>query len=172
MIHPTCAEVLATIQTGFEQQIVPALDNPEARSAAATIGHLLRHVALRIECEGQILLDDIGRLEALLARIAAWFDDVGAGDAGAGDTGAIRKVLGQGLPAGTWPSLTLLGERALALRGALVAAQEALHLLAPGHGDDPGYASLRQAIRDYITAQLADEGRLIAPAFKGKGPRR
>lgn len=167
MIHPTCAEVLATIQTGFEQQIVPALGDAEAKSAAATIGHLLRHVALRIEHEGQILLDDVARLEILLGRIAAWLEQ-----APAGDPGGIRAVLGQPLPSRTYPSLALLGERALALRGALVRAQEALQGLSKSHGDDPAYADLRQSIRDYIAVQLADEAKLIAPAFQGKGPRR
>jgi hypothetical protein len=167
MIHPTCAEVLATVQTAFDEQVVPHLADSEAQSAAATIGHLLRHVALRIELEGQILSDDIARLEALLTGIADWFD-------AAGTTGSqpLREALEQRLPAGQYPSLALLGDRSLALRGALVAAQEALHGQASSHGTDPGYKALRERIRDYIAAQLADEGRMIAPAFQGKGPRR
>jgi hypothetical protein len=167
MIHPTCGEVLATIQTGFEEQIVPHLGPAEARSAAATIGHLLRHVALRIENEGQILFDDLRRLEAVLERIAAWFETSGLGDAA-----AIRTVLDQTLPQDTYPGLTLFGERALALRGALVAAQDVLHQLAASHGSDPDYAALREAIRGYIAAQLEDEAKLITPAFQGRGPRR
>lgn len=167
MIHPTCAEVLATIQTGFDEQIVPHLHDSEARSAAATIGHLLRHVALRIAGEGQILHDDVSRLEALLDRIAGWFEQ-----AGEGDPGDIRAVIANRVPPDAYLSLSLLGERALALRGALVAAQEALHRLSATHGADPAYVDLRQALRDYIAAQLADEARLIAPAFQGKGPRR
>lgn len=160
MIHPSCAEVLATIQTGFEEQVVPHLHDIEARSAAATIGHLLRHVALRIEHEGQILLDDIARLEALLGGIAAWFETCGAGD-----PRAIRAALTDDSPQGVYPGLGLLGERAMRLRGALVKAQEVLH----GLPDDGG---LREAVRGYIAAQLAEEARLIEPAFRGKGPRR
>jgi hypothetical protein len=167
MIHPTCAEVLATIQTGFDEQIVPHLHDNEARSAAATIGHLLRHVALRIADEGQILHDDVARLEALLARIADWLEQVGEGE-----PSAIRAVVIDRVPPEAYPSLAVLADRALALRGVLVAAQEALHRLAATHGSDPVYGELRQAVRDYIAAQLADEARLIAPAFQGKGPRR
>ena len=163
MIHPTCSEVLATIQTGFAEQVVPHLHDAEARSAAATIGHLLRHVALRIEGEGQVLTDDIARLRALLRQIEAWF-------AQAGEAHGI--ILPADLPPGTYPSLALLGEQALALRGALVAAQDRLHSLSPVYAADPYYQALRQAIRDYIAAQLADEAKLIAPAFQGKGPRR
>lgn len=167
MIHPTCGEVLATIRTGFEAQIAPHLHDSEARSAAATIAHLLRHVALRIEHEGQILHDDIARLRALIARIATWFETVGEGD------GAdLRQALAAAVPDGRYPSLALIGEQALALRGALDRAQAQLHALAPRHGDDPAYQALRQAIRDHIAAQLADEAKLIEPAFAGKGPRR
>ncbi|MDE2596132.1 MAG: hypothetical protein KGL44_04550 [Sphingomonadales bacterium] len=167
MIHPTCTEVLATVQTAFDEQVVPHLADSEARSAAATIGHLLRHVALRIEQEGQILSDDIARLEALLGRIADWFDETRAADAQ-----PLRAALVPALPAGRYPSLTLIGERALALRAALVAAQERLQEAAAGHGSEAGYTDLRAGIRDYIAAQLADEARLIAPAFQGRGPRR
>lgn len=167
MIHPTCAEVLATIQNGFDEQIVPHLHDSEARSAAATIGHLLRHVALRIADEGKILHDDVNRLEALLGRIAGCFEQVGEGD-----PAGIRAVIANRATPDTYPSLSVLGERALALRGALVAAQEALHRLSATLGTDPAYIELRQALRDYIAAQLADEARLIAPAFQGKGPRR
>jgi hypothetical protein len=66
----------------------------------------------------------------------------------------------------------LLGELALSLRGALVAAQQRLHELAASHVGDGDYQALREAIRHYIAAQLADEAKLIAPAFQGKGPRR
>lgn len=167
MIHPTCTEVLATIQTSFEQQIVPFLQDKEAQSAAATIGHLLRHVALRIQYEGQILSDDVTRLEVLLGRIARWFNEAGL-DAPA----PIGAALSEALQEGVFPGLDVLGERALKLRGALVAAQETLQGLEAHHESAPGYAALRQGIRSYIAVQLADEAKLIAPAFQGKGPRR
>lgn len=167
MIHPTCTEVLATIQTSFDEQIVPFLQDKEAQSAAATIGHLLRHVALRIQSEGQILSDDVARLEQVLGRILQWFDEVGLEAPAA--TGA---ALGAASREGVFLSLDALGERALKLRGALNAAQEMLQGLEARHKSAAGYADLRQAIRSYIAAQLADEARLIAPAFQGKGPRR
>lgn len=167
MIHPSCAEVLATVQTGFERDVVPHLNDTEARSAAATIGHLLRHVALRIEDEGQILSDDIARLRGLLGQIAAWLEAEGAGEAA-----SLRAALAQDLPPGVYPSLRLLGELALKLRAALVEAQGVLASLRATHGDDPAWQGLRKAISTYGAEQLADETRLIEPAFLGKGPRR
>jgi hypothetical protein len=167
MIHPTCAEVLATMLTGFEDQIVPHLHDREARSAAATFGHLLRHVALRVDAEGQILLDDIIRLRHLVGTIADWFESEGTGDAK-----LLRESLPRELPSNVYPTLTLLGEQALTLRGALVAVQLRLQQLTDTHGSNPGYQALRRAIRDYIASQLADEAKLIDTAFLGKGPRR
>lgn len=167
MIHPTCAEVLATIETGLARDIVPHLHNTEARSAAATIGHLLRHVALRIEDEGQILSDDIARLRRLVSELAGWLDGPVPPVAA-----SLRATLEGDLPEGVYPSLRLLGERALALRGALVAGQGELHRLRASHGHDAGFQALESAIAAYGAQQLADEGRLIEPAFLGKGPRR
>lgn len=167
MIHPTAAQILATIQTGFEGQIVPHLSDPEARSAAATIGHLLRHVSLRIEREGQILFDDVARLRGLVGRIAEWMEDARVGDAT-----SLRTALAKELPPELYPSLELTGELALAMRSALVGAQTQFLAASEVHGASPAYQSLHEEIRSYIADQLADEALLIEPAFLGKGPRR
>lgn len=167
MIHPSCSQILATIQTSFDDQIVPNIVGDEARSTAATMAHLLRHVALRIEVEGQLLMDDIARLRALLLQISAWFDTIRQGN-----SAALRAVLSDCLPEGIYPSLSLLGKQAFGLRAALVSAQEELYNLADAHGHDAGYKAIREGIAQYITAQLADEAKLVAPAFQGKGLRR
>ena len=48
----------------------------------------------------------------------------------------------------------------------------ALQKLSPAIREQDSYRSLRQRFRDYISAELAQEGRMITPAFLGKGPRR
>lgn len=165
MIHPTCLEVLATVQTTFSRDIVPKLDDIEARSAAATIEHLLRHVALRIEHEGEFLTTDIARLSALLSRAADWM-----GSRGADNPGSVRDLLaGEERAVGSYRSLEALGSAALALRGALVEVQELLH--ARDEGDSEA-ADIHEAVREYIGLQLTDEAKLIEPAFSGQGPRR
>lgn len=165
MIHPTCLEVLATVQSTFTRDIVPKLSDVEARSAAATIEHLLRHVALRIEHEGSLLTQDIARLVALLGDIAGWMESHD-GDAAA----AIRATLAaEAKAAGAYRGLDALGEGALRLRGALVEAQK---LIYPRVTADPRAAELRTRVQRYIGEQLADEAKLIEPAFSGRGPRR
>jgi hypothetical protein len=163
MIHPTCLEVLATVQSAFTREIVPRLTDVDARSTAATIEHLLRHIALRIEHEGQILTTDIARLCDLLQEAAAWQQDCGT------DASALRDLLAaEARAAGAYRNLEQQGEAALRLRSALVDVQREL-MVTDG---DEGSRALQAKMRDYIALQLTDEAKLIDPAFTGKGPRR
>jgi hypothetical protein len=163
MIHPTCREILATVQSAFTRDIVPHLTDAEARSTAATIEHLLRHIALRIEHEGHFLIADIGRLVALLETAAQWMDDASL------DASLVRASLAaEAADARAYRNLDQLGEAALALRGALVSVQA----LVADHGEGEAAADLRRRIREYIGLQLSDEAQLIEPAYSGRGPRR
>lgn len=163
MIHPTCLEVLATVQSAFTREIVPRLKDVDGRSTAATIEHLLRHIALRIEHEGRILTDDIARLVELLKAAANWQE--GAMHESAG----LRALLAaEARAAGAYRNLDELGAAALALRGALVEVQGQL----AERMDRPGSEALHARIREYIGQQLTDEAELIEPAFTGQGPRR
>ncbi|WP_159979074.1 MULTISPECIES: hypothetical protein [unclassified Novosphingobium] len=165
MIHPTCREVLATVAASFSREIVPELSSIEARSSAATIEHLLRHVMLRIEEEGEVLMRDIARLRTLLAHIADWMEQTGAVSPESLSTALANE------PADLW-TLQRQGDEALRLRASLVAVQAQLDGLAGDWAGNEGYQALRREIGGYIGAQLMDEARLIAPAFSGRGPRR
>lgn len=165
MIHPSAAEVLATVLSTFSREIMPGLTAVEARSSGATIEHLLRHVLLRLEHEGDILMRDIARLRRLLADIAGWLEKVSSEDAA-----ALRDVLAQ--EPTPLCSLAAQGAEALRLRGALVSAQQALERLRSAFAQDEEFLALKSAIGGYIAAQLVDEAMLIEPAFSGKGPRR
>jgi hypothetical protein len=164
MIHPTCREVLATVQSAFEREIVPRLTNAEARSTAATIEHLLRHIDLRIAHEGRFLTADIVRLVALLDEAVLWMEGKSL------ETSAVKGCLaGEADVSRSYRNLDELGESALALRGALVGVQASL----ADHGeDDPAAQDLQDRIREYIGLQLLDEAQLIEPAYSGRGPRR
>ena len=165
MIHPSASEVLATVLSTFSREIVPELSTVEARSSAATIEHLLRHVLLRIDREGDVLMRDIARLRVLLTDIADWLTVHSPEDAA-----GVLAVLAE-FP-GDLTALASQGEEAMRLRGALVSVRQALERLEPGHGGAPPFQALRAAIGTYIGAQLADEATLIEPAFSGRGPRR
>ncbi len=165
MIHPSASEVLATVMSSFSKEIIPDLTSIDARSSAATIEHLLRHVHLRIEIEGDVLMRDIARLRALLAAIA---DRLESFDEAC--TRRLRDVLKED-PANLW-TLARQGAEAMRLRAALVGLQEEIDVSLSERLLEEDLQSIRAMIANYIAEQLADEASLIEPAFSGKGPRR
>jgi len=168
MSLPTAEDVLRTIEATLENVIKPGLSNVPERSAAATIGHLLRHVRVRLAAEGQILTDDIAALRALLPRVQRFLDEAGQQR----DAGLIAAALADAPDAPGYASLTALGARACRLRGALQSGLAALQALRSALGEDHTYLALRAAIRDYMAVQIEAERCLIEPAFLGFGPRR
>lgn len=169
MILPTAEDVLQTIEATLETVLRPALSGTVEQSAAVSIGHLLRHVRLRLAREGQILLDNMSATRPLLAEIATFFSDIGETDAAARIEAALARP---SLPVGTYPTLTDLGGAAGLLRRELEVALARLQALRATHGEVPEYLRLRIAIRTWIAGQLQAEAELIEPAFSGRGPRR
>ncbi|MEO0030460.1 MAG: hypothetical protein RIS94_218 [Pseudomonadota bacterium] len=169
MINPSAVQILRTIETTLVDVVEPAVGSTTARSALATIGHLLRHVALRIEGEGQVLADDIARLETLLADVRAYLE--GAGDstqAAAVAAGLDRAAM----PVDGYPTLAMMGARAAGLRQTLQDALVHLQAQRAARAADAGYAAARSAIRTYLGEQILAEATLIDPAFADHGPRR
>jgi len=169
MIHPSAAQIVRNIEATLAAVVEPAVQTTTARSALATIGHLLRHVALRIDQEGQLLADDIALQTALLRDIAAYFATIGEG----ARADAIHAILADSaetdLP---YPSLTIMGEQSAQLGQAIQDALIELQQQRAARQPDPAYQTVRTAIRDYLAAQVLAEGALIHPAFEDKGPRR
>lgn len=169
MINPSTAQIVRTIETTLVDVVEPAASSVAARSALATIGHLLRHVALRIEDEGQLLTDDIAALQGLLAQLRDYME--AAGDAP--QAMAIADALDRSAPmAGRYPSLTLMAERAAILRQSVQNALAHLQDQRAERGKDKAYCAARALIRAYLTRQIEAEATLIHPAFEDKGPRR
>lgn len=169
MIHPSAAQIVRTIEATLTDMVEPAVQTTAARSALATIGHLLRHVALRIEQEGQIVANDIAAQTGLLRDIAAYF--MATGDNGQADI--IHAALADDAEPDTrYPTLAIMAARTgrlgQAIQDALLLLQDQRDLRA----DDPAYPAVRAAIRDYLAGQIRAEATLIHPAFQDKGPRR
>ena len=160
MSRPSAQDVLATIETTLDDIVRPAVSGVEALSALATIGHLLRHVRLRLSFEADILSSEISLLTPLVNDIADWLEGVGAGS----------LAIPQDRP--TSIGVDALAASTFAWRTAIDEGLEMLQAARATHGDDPAYRALRQRIRDYIATQIIEEARLIDPAFAGKGPRR
>lgn len=148
MIEPTATDVLCSIEACFETVIRPGLAGTAERSAAATVGHLLRHLRLRLESEGVIRAADEARQAPLLAWLDRYFASIGDAQ------GCSAMAPGQGF------------------QQALEAALRRLVALRAVHGGTSEYQDMRHAMRAEMAAQLQSEAALIEPAFAGHGPRR
>jgi hypothetical protein len=165
MIVPTAAQMLKNAERTFETVIKPDLQTTSTRSAAATIGHMLRLCVVRIENEGQILFDEVARAKALLARVQPYMAQI--------DEQMLAQKLAQLLAArqrdaAIYPSLALMAEDVGRLRQGVC---DALEILQSRRLDAQGDA-LHEELRAYVAWQLDQEFRMIEPATAGFGPRR
>jgi hypothetical protein len=161
MIIPTAADMLKTVEQTFENVIKPDLSTTATRSAAATLGHMVRIATLRIETEGQILHDERSRLNAMLPQIAAWIASLGQPVA---STIAARPRFSDDV----YPSLAIMAAEVGALRLGVCDALEALQNC---DLDTEGKRLLAE-LHTYVAWQLEQEGKMIDPATIGHGPRR
>lgn len=169
ILLPTASDVLRCIRETVQSTIMATLPGHAERSAATTICHLLRYVERRIECEGQSLLDEERKLQGIL-RAAAVHLDARGDELGRTLAGAIHRSLETADPA-IYPSLTLMAERVALLRehaGSVLAALQPQQAIERGTEGD----AIRQSLREYITWQIAEEGKLVESSFAGHGPRR
>jgi hypothetical protein len=167
VIHPSATDILRTIDATIVSKIEPSLSDLAARSALATVRHLLRHVMVRIEAEGQILTDDIA------AEARDYFSSLGTADEGIAHASRVESAQREvRRDASKYPSLAILSTEAAILRECLYESLKHLQAIRDRHRSDPAYISVRTAIRAYLAKQIEQEGQLIAPAFYGMGPRR
>lgn len=161
MIVPTAADMLKTVAQTFESVIKSELTNTATRSAAASVGTMLRIATLRIETEGQILHEERLKLNALLPQVAAWLS--GEGRAIPASIASRPRLAEE-----VYPSLAIMADEVGVLRQGVCDALEALQGLNLN-------ATGRQLLTDmhaYVAWQLEQEGRMIVPATVGHGPRR
>lgn len=172
MINPTTIDILRTVDSNIEEKIVPSLKDLTGLSAMATVRHMLRHVMVRIETEGQSLFDDIASLRKLLPQVQSYLNSLDSPPAAA-EAKKIGEALGKVYyDRGTYPSLILLSQEAGSLRECVYQALKYLQSIRAAQKGKASYDGVRAAIRDYIVFQMEEEEKIIAPAFYGRGPRR
>jgi hypothetical protein len=171
MLLPTSVDVLRSIERTLETVIAPALTGTGERSALATIGHLLRHVALRIELEGQMLVDDIAAVRPLLAQVDGYLESPPRNDAeGSALRARLAQLLSRPAQANGYRSVANLAEEVTALRQGVC---EALDYVQTRASDaDPQAKSVLDALLRYVAWETEQEAKIIDPAFEGFGPRR
>ena len=125
---------------------------------------LLNYVECRVENEGQILYDEIKYLRDVFAKVLAFADKL---PEAAKLATAIRLTLGTKRDPDVYPSLKLLAEDIGQLRQHVC---EALLLVQSMSGTDS--EQLRDALHRYTAWQIVQEEKMMASAFRGRGPRR
>lgn len=169
LLTPTAAETIRNVRQALENLIRPATAGSSAYSYATTAIGLCRHAEIRLELEGQQLFDEIARLRPLLERAAT----IMASHHHGGEVAeAIRATLRRERDPLVYPTLAATGEEVAVLRQHVCDIQA---IIIPE--DEAGTASaevtaLREDIRAYIGWQLVEQGKIVEPAFRGRGPRR
>lgn len=169
MIIPTAADVVRTLSAEFEKTIIPVLDKPLEKSTAQTMRHLLRFLEYRIEDEGQILLDEVIRLNDNLEKAASHFEAQAAGTSESHPlAAAIRKTLAEQQDPKIYPSLTLMAKRVSVMRQHVCDALAELQKTKEQEGSE----AIHNLLKEYIVWQIEQEGKMVKPAFWGHGPKR
>jgi hypothetical protein len=170
-MYPTVIELLEAVEANLDSKVAPVVKDVSGQSALATIGHILRHVRVRVEREGQILVDEIRALRELLPVLQR--DLERQGDAGVVCARLIAdQLMESGPPSDRYITLLDLARQCSALREKLELALRALIEIEPARREDAEYRHIRTLIRSHISNQIEREAPLVELAFHGFGARR
>lgn len=169
ILTPTATETVRNVRQALEDWIRPATQGSNAYSYATTAIALCHHVEIRLELEGQQLFDEIARLRLLLDGSVGVME---RHEKGAAIAAGIRRTLSENRDPMVYPTLSATSGYVARLRQHVCDLQNIIIA-----EDEAGIASdevraLRGAIRDYMAWQLNEEGKIVEPAFRGRGPRR
>jgi len=171
MLLPTSVDVLRCIERTLDTTIAPTLTGGGERSALATIGHLLRHVALRIELEGQMLVDDIAAVRPLLAQVDAYLGSIVPDNVeGAALRSRLAAILSRPQQTNGYRSVANLTEEVTELRQGICDALSFVQTRASDQ--NPQAKTVHDALLSYLAWEAEQESKIIDPAFEGFGPRR
>jgi hypothetical protein len=171
MLRPTSIDVLRSISWTLDSVIAPALTGVAERSAAATVGHLLRHVSLRIEHEGRLLHLEIEKVRPLLAQVDAYLSTLPPDDTEATRLRVlIKSTRARPQSPNGYRSVENLADEVWALRQSVSDALAFIQMRESDGADSA--AAVHAALTTYIAWQIQQEAQLIDPAFEGFGPRR
>jgi hypothetical protein len=164
-MRPSAEEIVRSVAATFDEYLLPEIEEPFARSLALTVSNLLRHVAVRIEHEGPMLVAEIADLRTVLGEIRAF----AAANQGCDTVLAqVDAVCDKSPPDGSYVGIRRLHDEAGELGWALQGAIRALDETAPTIATIDSYADLRLSIRRHLRRSLEREGSLIVPAFTGE----
>lgn len=169
MINPRPKDILENLIATLDEKVLPRLKETDLLSAVTSTKHLIRYVLNQLTHEQASFSAELPRLTALLAQARSFLEE-------AGDAPEVTAKLDAALDGpndpGELTDIEALAMRIQSLREGLHAALGHLIERRDAYRADPGYAPLRDAIRDYLAWQNIEEARIIAPTYYGQGARR
>ena len=163
-MRPNAVEILRSIGATFDEYLLPEISEPFAHSLALTVSNLLRHVTLRLEQEGRVLVAEIEDLRAVLSQARAFAASAGMPEVAS----EIEAVCAEEPASRCYVEIQDLEREVTGLRWALQHAIRALEQGRTGFEAREGYGELRIAIRQHLRRSLEREGGLVVPAFTGE----
>jgi hypothetical protein len=152
-LYPTSADLLTGIADALDRQVLPAVTDKWAASTVRSASQLLRHLALRVECEPRLLQDAARDLATVLTEVRPLF--------GGPDLADIRIALDKALnvPAAAADDLPCLRAR----HEALSSAAEAVIAARDRVREAAGSSAIHDQIVNCLLRQLDRQRALIEP---------
>ena len=170
MLYPTTADIIRVIHRTLETVIQPALKENAELSAAVTMGHMLRYLALRVEKEGPMLAEDIARLRSTLDQIAPVVNARAVEDEAARElSDSIKQSTAASRDTRDYRDIAALAAESGALRQSVCLG---INFFQSQAVLDDEATQARDALLQYVSAELMQNAELMDPPFEGFGPRR
>lgn len=166
MINPRPKDVLENLLATLDEKILPRITETDVLSALTSTKHLIRYALNQLTHEPDSFAAELPRLTALLGQAKEFL--TAANDAPEILAQVNAAVAGDASP----QNHEALAARIQTLREGLHAALGHLIAHRETYIGNPAYTPLRDAIRDYLAWQNAEEAKIIAPTYYGRGPRR
>ena len=167
MMNPRPSDVLENLIATLDEKVLPRLQEADVLSAVTTTRHMLRYVLNQLRCEPASFAAELPKLVALLNDAKLFF-------AQAGETAELARIetaltAAEGHAMVDHETLAVVIQQ---LREGLHGALGDLIKRREVWSDRPGYSTLRETIRDYLSWQNSEEAQIVGPAFYGQGARR
>lgn len=167
MINPRPIDLIENLIATFDSSILPGLNDTSVLSAATTTRLMLRYVLNQLKHEPESFAAELPRLTVLIGQAQDFFAQVNASAALTAVEAAVAAA-----DTGEVPGHEGLASRIGHLREGLHGVLRQLIDQRDEWSSEPGYAALREAIRQYLVWQNIEEAKIVAPAFYDQGARR
>ena len=161
-MKPTAREIIESISWALDHRVEPQVEEKWAASSLRSIRCLLQHLAVRVEHEGQMLVEDNADLRDVLGQVVGNVGGVGTWrDIHSEIEGLLER---EWRPPAAYPTVASLNEENEALQTGL--DHVLVRLYRHGDGLDPATAdALRAELDECLIRRVGREQPMFMPAF-------